>query len=72
MRANNESMFFKTHQKRLICDSGVFALILILFVSPALGNNLTEAELLQGSSVTYVSAPSNGALTINPVDGSIQ
>ena len=36
------------------------------------GNDLAGAEPLQVSSVTVVSAPSNGAVTINPVDGSIQ
>ena len=37
-----------------------------------LGNDLAGPEPLQVSSVTIVSAPSNGAVTINPVDGSIQ
>jgi hypothetical protein len=47
-------------------------LILILIVSLVLGNDLAGAEPLQVSSVTVVSGPSNGAVTINPVDGSIQ
>jgi hypothetical protein len=65
-----ESKLLKTNQKRLICWA--FDLISIFIVSLVLGNGLAGAEPLQVSSVTVLSAPSNGAATINPVDGSIQ
>ena len=71
-RRRIESKLFKTHQKRLICACQAFDLISILIVSLVHGNDLAGAEPLQVSSVTVVSAPSNGAMTINPVDGSIQ
>ena len=35
------------------------------------GNDLGGAKPLQGSSVTVVSAPSNGAVAIHPIDGPI-
>ena len=41
-------------------------------VSLVMGNDLAGAEPLQVSSVTVVSGPSNGTVTINPVDGLIQ
>ena len=49
-----------------------FDLILILIASLVLGNDLAGAEPPQVSSVTVVSAPSNGAETINRVDELIQ
>ena len=49
-----------------------FVLISILIVSLVPGSDVAGAEPLQVSSVTVVSAPSNGAVTINPVEGSIQ
>jgi hypothetical protein len=47
-------------------------LISILIVPLVPGNHFAGAEPLQVSSVTVVSAPSNEAVAINPVDGSIQ
>jgi hypothetical protein len=47
-------------------------LILVRIVSLVPGDDLADAEPLQVPSVTVVSAPSNGAVTITPVDGLIQ
>jgi hypothetical protein len=45
---------------------------MIRIVSLVPGDDGAGAEPLQVPSVTVVSAPSNGAATFNPVDGSIQ
>ena len=47
-------------------------MISILIVSLVPGDDVADAEPLQVPSATVVSAPSNGAVTINPVDRSIQ
>ena len=67
-----ESKLFKTHQKRLIRPFWAFNLISILIVSLVPGDDVADAEPLKVSSVMIVRAPSNGAVTITPVDGLIQ
>jgi hypothetical protein len=47
-------------------------LVLVLIVSLVPGDDVADAEPLQVSSATVVNAPSNGAVTINFVNGSIQ